>query len=205
MRRKKNLAIRKSSQQQRSQFTVDAIVEATTKLLEKSGVEKTTTNRISDLAGVSVGSFYQYFPNKEALIARIIEKEINTQADKLEKLILTHKDENISQLTKILIEYIADQFYRRHRIAAVLIGQLNQLERVPVQVKARGRLVKLLADLFRERRPELALDDPDIAAYIVVHGVMGVFYMASVDGSLKNNHQKLKSYLQLLVSKFLKA
>ncbi|PMB09477.1 TetR/AcrR family transcriptional regulator [Fischerella thermalis CCMEE 5273] len=64
---------RKLPQQERSKITVDAILTATARILVKDGYAKTNTNRIAELAGVSIGSLYQYFPSKEAIIAALIE------------------------------------------------------------------------------------------------------------------------------------
>jgi AcrR family transcriptional regulator len=53
---------RKTATQERSRATVDALVEATARILVKEGYDKASTNRIAEVAGVSVGSLYQYFP-----------------------------------------------------------------------------------------------------------------------------------------------
>ncbi len=65
---------RKSASQSRSRATVDALVEATARILVREGFDKASTNRIALAAGVSVGSLYQYFPSKEALVAAVIER-----------------------------------------------------------------------------------------------------------------------------------
>lgn len=59
-------APRRSPRQERSQFTVDAIFEAVARIVATQGEDALTTNRIAEVAGVSVGSLYQYFPSKEA-------------------------------------------------------------------------------------------------------------------------------------------
>src|ERR1044072_3650169 len=64
---------RKEESQERSRATVDALVEATARILVEDGFDKASTNRIADVAGVSVGSLYQYFPTKEALVLAVIE------------------------------------------------------------------------------------------------------------------------------------
>ena len=64
----------KNASQARSRATVDALVEATARILVRDGFEKASTNRIAEIAGVSVGSLYQYFPSKEALVAAVIER-----------------------------------------------------------------------------------------------------------------------------------
>src|SRR5689334_20025487 len=65
---------RKAPHQERSRATVDAILAATARILVKDGYDRASTNKIAAAAGVSVGSLYQYFPSKEALVAALIEK-----------------------------------------------------------------------------------------------------------------------------------
>src|SRR5262249_30364756 len=57
---------RKYASQARSCATVDALVEATARILVREGFDRASTNRIAEVAGVSIGSLYQYFPSKEA-------------------------------------------------------------------------------------------------------------------------------------------
>jgi AcrR family transcriptional regulator len=68
------LAPRKSPRQERSRTTVDAILEAALDLLASRGHGATSTNAIARRAGVSVGSLYQYFPNKDAIVAALFER-----------------------------------------------------------------------------------------------------------------------------------
>jgi AcrR family transcriptional regulator len=62
---------RKRPRQERSRFTVEAILEAAADILVRDGYETLTTNRIADRAGVNVASLYQYFPGKEAIVAEV--------------------------------------------------------------------------------------------------------------------------------------
>lgn len=71
MRRNLDKIPRKKPKQDRARVTVEAIVEATTRILEEDGLAGLSTNRVARVAGVSVGSLYQYFPNKEALVAEV--------------------------------------------------------------------------------------------------------------------------------------
>src|SRR5262244_3134646 len=65
---------RKNPRQERSLATVDALLQATARILVKEGYDRASTNRIAEVAGVSVGSLYQYFPSKEALVAAVVER-----------------------------------------------------------------------------------------------------------------------------------
>src|SRR3954463_14957587 len=74
MARKPPTKPRKHASQERSRATVAALVEATARILVDEGFDKASTNRIAEVAGVSVGSLYQYFPGKEALVVAVAER-----------------------------------------------------------------------------------------------------------------------------------
>jgi len=67
------IGARKNPRQERSKVMVEAILEAATQIFAEMGYARATTNKIAERAGVSVGSLYQYFPNKDSLIARLHE------------------------------------------------------------------------------------------------------------------------------------
>src|SRR6185295_18643348 len=67
---------RKRPRQDRSRATVDTVLAATARVLVKRGFDGLTTNAVAEAAGISIGSLYQYFPNKEALVAALIEKHV---------------------------------------------------------------------------------------------------------------------------------
>src|SRR3954470_9836579 len=74
MARRPRTKPRKSAAQARSRGTVDALVEATARILVREGFDRASTNRIAEEAGASIGSLYQYYPSKEALVAAVIER-----------------------------------------------------------------------------------------------------------------------------------
>lgn len=69
-------AVRKSPRQSRSRATVEAILEATARILVEQGYEALTTNHVALRAGVSVGSLYQYFPNKQSLVRALLDRHL---------------------------------------------------------------------------------------------------------------------------------
>ena len=78
--------MRKRPQQQRSKHMVSTLIEATARCITEKGLDGTTTPHIAELAGVSVGSLYQYFDGKEALIEALLEKMANDIAEGLKAL-----------------------------------------------------------------------------------------------------------------------
>lgn len=80
-KRAESLNPRKKPQQRRSRVTIDTIFEATIQVLLASGLDGVTTIQIADRAGVSIGSLYQYFPNKRALMAAVVRRHVGEVAD----------------------------------------------------------------------------------------------------------------------------
>lgn len=77
------VARRKSPKQQRAVMTADAIIQATQQIILKDGFKAATTNRIAETAGVSVGSLYQYFPNKQAIVGTLIQETVTAAANRV--------------------------------------------------------------------------------------------------------------------------
>lgn len=82
-RRKHKISLRKQPQQVRSTELVAVILEAAVQVLEKEGAQRFTTARVAEKAGVSVGSLYQYFPNKAAILFRLQSDEWRQTAELL--------------------------------------------------------------------------------------------------------------------------
>jgi len=85
---------RKSASQARSRQTVDVLLEATARVLIKEGYDKTTTNKIAAVAGVSIGSLYQYFPDKPAVARALAERYGAEVADAWAPLVAEAKSLN---------------------------------------------------------------------------------------------------------------
>ena len=78
------LAPRKLPRQARSQATVDVIFEATIQVLLSAGSQRLTTTRVAERAGVSVGTVYQYYPNKQSLLYATLERHLTRVGDAVE-------------------------------------------------------------------------------------------------------------------------
>ena len=72
MRRKQS---RKQPQQARSRVTVNAILDATTRILDREGPGAATTTRIAEVAGISIGTLYQYFSHRDAILDALLDRE----------------------------------------------------------------------------------------------------------------------------------
>jgi AcrR family transcriptional regulator len=91
---------KKAPQQSRSKMTYDSIIEASIKVIQDSGIKNFNTNKIAEIAGVSVGSLYQFFKNKDSISDEIINRILDHQLMKMEEWINSIGDEK--DLKKII-------------------------------------------------------------------------------------------------------
>jgi AcrR family transcriptional regulator len=107
---------RKTPAQSRSQETVAVIVEAAARVLEEIGFEGFNTNAVAERAGVSIGSLYQYFRNKDALIASLIERQAEPFVQVLESL----PEESFQAALRRVIDVSVRQQLQRPELARLL-------------------------------------------------------------------------------------
>ncbi|MBW7965983.1 TetR/AcrR family transcriptional regulator [Bradyrhizobium sp. BR 10261] len=173
MGRKPPTKPRKSASQQRSRATVDALVEATARILVKDGFEKTSTNRIAEIAGVSVGSLYQYFPSKEALVAAVIDRHNEEIMAIVRAALIEVADMPIEKAVRRLVT-VAIEAHRinpkLHRVLAEQIPRAGKLD-----VEAFNREVHTLMRAYLDsHRKEMRRIDLDIATFICVSTIEAV-------------------------------
>jgi AcrR family transcriptional regulator len=95
---------RRQPRQRRAIETVDAVLDAVMRILKREGAAAVTTNRIAEVAGVSIGSLYQYFPDKRAIFHALHSRHIE-QVDRLiEHTLVTHASSALEELVKALME-----------------------------------------------------------------------------------------------------
>lgn len=98
------LTPRKRPRQARSTATVDAIFEATIQVLLSAGPHRLTTTRVAERAGVSVGTMYQYFPHKQALIYALNERYLDVLAGKIEATCRASHGAPVGRMAEALID-----------------------------------------------------------------------------------------------------
>jgi AcrR family transcriptional regulator len=120
---------RKTARQARSEATIAAIVEASAQIIEQKGLDGFNTNAVAERAGVSIGSLYQYFPNKDAIMAALIRR---TQQERVLALndILARDHASLANLVRAVVAGINKQ----HREQSVLASAIDHEEaRLPVK------------------------------------------------------------------------
>jgi len=169
---------RKDASQERSRATVDALLEATARILVREGFDRASTNRIADVAGVSIGSLYQYFPSKEALVAAVVERH---QQDirqviqgELEKAAMLPIEQGVRMLVAVAVKShrIAPKL---HRVLAEQIPRVGTLEKVETFNRENFALFR---SYLESRKSELRVKNLELAAFLCVTSIEAVTHNA---------------------------
>jgi AcrR family transcriptional regulator len=164
--------------QARSLETVQVIVEAAARILERDGFDGFSTNVVAERAGVSIGSLYQYFPRKEALIGALIVRETSLLIDNAEAAM--DESTGAAALSALVLACIAHQF-RRPALARLLDFEEARLPFDPDTERVSERFRAILADVLL--RPDLPCQaDGDAAARDVMAIIKGMVDAAGVHG-----------------------
>jgi AcrR family transcriptional regulator len=108
MRASERTSTRREPKQQRSRQTVEAVLEAVQVVLKRHGAEAITTNRIAEAAGVSIGSLYQYFPDKQAIFMALHDRHIDGVQHVIERTMTHCASASLDEFACELVEGLAN-------------------------------------------------------------------------------------------------
>jgi AcrR family transcriptional regulator len=203
MHRQVRTTPRKRPRQERSRATVDTILAATARVLVKRGYDDLTTNAVAAAAGVSIGSLYQYFPNKNALVAALIERHIEDMNASVLAELARVAQLPFAEAARCVVELTI----RAHAVDPELHRVLTE------QVPRVGRLAKLreldeichrmVAGLLLARRDEIDMRDPDLSAFLLVSTIESVVHRAALLYPHRLRDPRLVDEATLLVTRYL--
>ncbi|HLU72059.1 MAG TPA: TetR/AcrR family transcriptional regulator [Nonomuraea sp.] len=187
------LTPRKRPRQQRSRETVEAILEAAAQLFQRHGYAATTTNKIADRAGVSVGSLYQYFPNKDALLLALADLHLEAAEREVMRVFARFAEQppDLTRLVTDLVECVAALHADRPELHRLLF---DQAPRTPELVARFREAERRMADALSVELARLGVPDPGVTALLAVQGVE-----AQVHGALLDDPGHLDAIVRLWV------
>jgi AcrR family transcriptional regulator len=170
------LSPRKAPRQSRSQATVTAILDATARILVEHGFAAASTNAVAERAGVSVGSLYQYFPNKEALIAALHARHGEQMMAVIQRALTKAMDATLDDALSGLIEATVEA----HRVDAdlhrVLEEQHQDLDDDTMHQEYLDVMEDRIVALLARHRGQITAPDLKLAAFMLLNAAHGLIH-----------------------------
>jgi AcrR family transcriptional regulator len=101
-------SVRRRPKQRRARQTVEAVLDAVIRLLKREGSRAITTNRIAEVAGVSIGSVYQYFPDKRAIFSALHQRHVDQIDRMVQTELVEHAASSIEELVRAMVEAMVE-------------------------------------------------------------------------------------------------
>ncbi len=180
-RKSPSYTARKRPVQERSRHTVESILEATSQVLVQRGYEGTTTGAVVERAGVSIGTLYQYFPNKESLVVALIERHVEDVLRLVEGALHQHADDPLEVGLAAVIRASLDAHRLAPDLHKVLIEQVPREGKLGKALDLSAHLVALLQVHFGRRMTHLPPTRLRLLAFVVEATVEALTHRAVVE------------------------
>lgn len=202
--------MKRQAKSEKAQETKSAILQATAHILIKNGLEKVSTNTIAEKAGVSIGSLYQYYENKEDiyedLLLQLIEKRQQRIRASLDLRVVTDSiPVSVSKVVDAIFE--ADDYDIRLEslLVPLLTGTLGKKKLLQKVNSLEMFLKPLLKTLFAVKNPKLLKRDLDVVVFVLINAMRGVLLGTSLTNDQNHSKEKLKVELNFLILSYLEA
>jgi AcrR family transcriptional regulator len=164
---------RKSPVQARSAASVKAILDATIQVLLRVGKERLTTTRVAFRAGVSVGTLYQYFPNKSALLQAALKRHLNEVAEEVELVCKKQAGEPLREMVTALITTFLQAKMRDAKTTVALYSVSSDVDGARIAQHMGTRFHQAIVRMLATAREPLTTD-PQLVASILQGMMVGV-------------------------------
>lgn len=195
------LKARKSPVQARSTATVDTLHTAAIQVLVHAGLKGCTTTRIAERAGTSVGSLYQYYPNRDALLAAVLEKHLDGIAGAVEVACKAGHGSRVADMASTLVKaYLAAKF-RDPDESKSLYAVAQERGGGIVVARMRKRMTTALADMLATAS-DAHIDDPQTTALFTLGTLVGPIHAVLEGHATPELKARLESDLITLLSAY---
>jgi AcrR family transcriptional regulator len=171
---------RKRPAQERSRATVEAICTAAIRLLRQGG--EISTRRIAEVAGVSVGTLYQYFKNRELLFAELVRRQLDAMGAAMGEAVGRSDGQSLAERVRAIVEAVARVKAADPELNRALAARLAGIEAMPMVATFKDATTSFIQALLAQHRAEINTPALDVAARVVVDAVDGALFAEVVRG-----------------------
>jgi AcrR family transcriptional regulator len=195
---------RKSPVQARSAASVEAILVAAIQVLVSIGKERLTTTRVAERAGVSVGTLYQYFPNKSALLQAALKRHLDAVADAVEQVCREQHGGTLQEMASALITAFLQAKMKKAKISAALYSISSDIDGSKIVKQMGARTNKAIAEMLTSACEPLN-KDPQIVASMLQDAMVGISRRMIESGTPEKHLEPYRQELIFLASSYLQA
>lgn len=194
---------RKQPRQARSRATVDALLDAAARVLVQEGYAGANTNRVAEVAGISVGSLYQYFPSKDALVLALRQRH----AEQMRTLLQEQACQVVGASLSAAVQTLVHAVVQAHLLDPALHRALGeQVPRAVVrepQEDIGEQMRATLLSLLQVHRAQILPKDLDLACFVLMHTVEALVHAALDAPAPQNGMAVVEAEIQALVLRYL--
>jgi AcrR family transcriptional regulator len=162
--------VRRQPQQLRARQTVEAVLEAVVRIVKRDGVKAVTTNRVAEVAGVSIGSLYQYFPDKRAIFIALHQRHVEEIDRLVNATLVEHAHSSLEKLMHAMVDAMVDAHATDPELHGVMFSEIPDRPEgtQDFAVRLHGSFRLALSSKARELKRGRDLDK---LAFVVAHMV----------------------------------
>lgn len=194
---------RKRPQQRRSRVTIDTIFEATIQVLLANGLDRITTIQIADRAGVSIGSLYQYFPNKRALLAAVVKRHVGEVVDATIVACQSVHGKTIGDMCATVMDVFVDAKTRSPDVSRALYLPSAAVNAETIVKEESSRCARAVHDMLITAS-DAKFAEPQLVSNILIASIVGPTQAAIEAGGNRGTFEGLKLHLTALCVGYLK-
>ncbi|WP_421956164.1 TetR/AcrR family transcriptional regulator [Polaromonas sp.] len=197
------LSPRKTPIQARSVATVEAIQIATIQVLTAEGLGRCTTTRVAERAGVSVGSLYQYYPNRRCLLAAVLERHLALVAEAVERACAATHGRTTREMGRVIAGSYLDAKLHEVETSTALYSVLEEHGGAQLVKQFRTRMARTIARMLltsSDRR----FDEVETVSEVVLSAISGPIRAVLEKSVSPNLRRTIREHVILLATSYLR-
>jgi len=197
--------MRKRPQQQRAKMIIESILEGTQKCISEYGVLQLTTPKISEKSGVSVGSIYQYFENKEQIVAELLLRKSEDLGQALKQLVMLQQHATIQDIITLSIAFGFESLKSDHGFFIEILKNWHAYSDSEAAQVLERHFLEIGMYLFGRYYPQWDFETLKHKSFVIINSTLFTMMRYASKNTFLIEEQRLQQELSTMIVTFLDA